>query len=189
MQVLAFGGREKYVSHIIHNIYNFIIHQQPQKAMKRSTRSEEKWGRDVMLLFLFPSLSVEATAVSRMLKIHLLWKLLLNNKRNRGMNRKTISSQLKANSTQKASQEDDLDTAKIKIKTIKKERSEWVKGRERENERECVAWITWKNIKVTFGFYCNFLLLYSSEFSFVLSFFSPFESIFCRDDEKEKKKK
>ena len=42
MQVLAFGGREKYVSHIIHNIYNFIIHQQPQKAMKRSTRSEEK---------------------------------------------------------------------------------------------------------------------------------------------------
>lgn len=74
------------------------------------------------------------------------------------MNRKTIySSQLNAAAEANPTEQDgdDLDMDKIKIK-----KDFW-----RENE-ECVAWGTWKNIKVTFGFYCNFLLLYSSEFSF-----------------------
>lgn len=35
--------RKKYVSHITHNIYNFIIHQQPQKQWKNYS-SSGSWG-------------------------------------------------------------------------------------------------------------------------------------------------
>jgi hypothetical protein len=48
---------------------------------------------------------------------------------------------------------------------------------ELKHTKECVAWITWKNIKVTFGFYCNFLLLYSSQFSFFSVLFCSFSRL------------